>query len=483
MRKADEIVVRYAGLLELVAPLSHATPVSPELLKKIVKEKDEERMEVDRDVLRKFGLESLIEFDEHGNPKSAFAMPERTIQFWHRGRFREVFAVSGNAWRGIARRLTARYTLDVLGIDEAKLDLGVVQALFAGGVLAGNLSRRPARRGFVADLRRTVPLLDVFGGCINGFTLPGCLRVGFVVPLTRETLEVFYGAEWQAWLREEAGAPEELPGTDEIQAVRYLYTRCGHAEYETPAVDSGGRKSKDSLQQLYAIRVVPAGLRFGHWVGLVAPAGEGSVLCFEAAVALMLKAGMIGGKGAAGHGLFRGVYRRPDGTALDPDGCLAAYRSWLEANKEKVSDMLLRDICENLQYAVPEEIKRAVRIYKAGKEVFDEVLAGGSGVEVAGKLVDAGIAARVLDGNRDDLVAAALAGLDNLRKAVLKVPEDVRQYLGEADPAQLDIARISGGVEDTAAALKAARQSVAPLESWFANLKKTVRQKKAENQV
>lgn len=101
------------------------------------------------------------------------------------GTLAEVFAYSGNAWRGQLRDLCASYMIDKLSISSLPTDS--FHLLYSGGRIGGEqlIDLERAR-----EFRRVVPLLALFGGGVGNQILPGKLRVSNSYPACRETLRI-----------------------------------------------------------------------------------------------------------------------------------------------------------------------------------------------------------------------------------------------------------------------------------------------------
>lgn len=461
IEKAAVDNVFYTGVLYSLAPVAHAAPLSPETLRILKSTRQQERTEFTREALKAVGLESLL---REGQDKYEFAltMPARRIQFWYGSGVVSVFAVSGNAWRGIARRLVARFTLDALGLADSEVPLEVLRALFSGGALAKGLkSKPPSSASFSSELRAAVPPFDVFGGCLNSFMVPGTLRVGFVVPVTRETEKVIFAEEKFARVREIVRREREgiLPTAEGIKPYVYTYTRQRIAELLEEQEGDGSSRGQDKDQMVYAVEAVPAGLHFGHWVGLVGPAGEGSKLCLEAAIALLGKAGFLGGKGAAGHGLFAVRYWTGDGRLLDFDACLDAYRDWLHKNRDRARTMLVETIMKETGYLVPERVKKSLKVWIKCRDFLAD-----DGSSDAVKLGDFVAWLRENRYLREDVTEAGVsAKLKDLKRIVDGLSDAVKQGLAEVSDAE--IGSVASLVRRFGIQAESAKQAVRQLES------------------
>lgn len=454
--------VFYTGVLYALTPVVHAAPLSPETLRALKNARQEERTEFTRRALEAVKLESLL---REGQDEYEFAltMPARRIQFWCGEGVVSVFAISGNAWRAMARRLVARFTLDALGLADGEVPLEVLRALFSGGTLAKGLkSKPPSRADFSAELRATVPPFDVFGGCLNSFMVPGSLRVGFVAPVTQETERVLFSGERFARVRETVRREREeiLPTAEAIKPQVYTYTRQRIAELlEEQDGDGSSRRGQDKDQMVYAVEAVPAGLHFGHWVGLVGPAGEGSRLCLEAAIALLGRAGFLGGRGAVGHGLFAMRYWTDEGRPLDFDACLDAYRSWLQLNCDRAKTMLVETIMKETGYLVPERVKKSLKVWIRCRDLLAE-----DGESDALKVGEFAAWLRENRFLREDVAEASVsAGLKDLRRIVDGLSDAVKQGLAEVTEAE--ISSTASLVERFGIRAESAKQAVRQLES------------------
>lgn len=338
--------------------LSHASPWTAETVERFISEAEE--MEAVKNAARERGLTDLV-------PKRGFAKPGGITRYIYGtaaspdGAAREVmtWAVSGNLTRALLRRYIVRHTLDILGIPFCDLQPGVIQGLFSGGILKKGLTSLPVAPRFLAETRRWLPMVDVFGGVFNGVQIPGCLRCGFSIPVVQETLPAFFRDPDFGWVieaaREHYGGQMVAAGEPRKSRVA-SYTR----HYEIDAGGSAG--GEDGKSGLYVIQSVPAaGLCLGHSLRLVAPFGEMSEKCFLAALALLCEAGVIGGKGGIGYGFFTADYKRVNGGRaedLDLAAALREYESWAAANRDKIAE-ILKAMSDQFKYNVPESLRKS----------------------------------------------------------------------------------------------------------------------------
>lgn len=95
--------------------------------------------------------------------------------------------VSGNSLRGQLRRVAVRRMLADLDIRQGALPLPLYHLLFSGGSIAKGDTKAPLQITKINALRAELPLLGLWGGTLDGTILPGCLRVGWIMPVCSET--------------------------------------------------------------------------------------------------------------------------------------------------------------------------------------------------------------------------------------------------------------------------------------------------------
>lgn len=88
----------------------------------------------------------------------------------------QIPVISGNALRGVMRRLLAREYLQALGYKDDKFYITIAN----GGALNKSVDAyiRPQK---IAEICETFPILSAFGSACYSFMLPGKLNMGFAV--------------------------------------------------------------------------------------------------------------------------------------------------------------------------------------------------------------------------------------------------------------------------------------------------------------
>lgn len=270
------------------------------------------------------------------------------------GSISEVPAVSGNGIRGLTRRVFIDRTLAALDAYNL-LDRHVAYFLLAGGATdAGTASIGGPE--FRKELRENLPFVDLLGGSLRGCFLPGRLRVGFMVPVTRETCEADpIATEYGSF------DPERLPSlldlNDAVSNRVIRLTRYDEGIFTPDEEEAGGepaardeegaegqqaRKRRASGRMIYTGEAIPINTVFTHYFTLEwAP--EPTVNAFWAFVDCFVERGEVGGWHAKGCGRVELKYFDP-ATKQDITTSIkekaAAYWQYLKDNKEGIRDYL-----------------------------------------------------------------------------------------------------------------------------------------------
>lgn len=194
--------------------------------------------------------------------------------------------ISGNAFRGVLRRLGEELLRDVLQYEQ-ELPLAVAHTLRNGGAIVKS-STEPLTGRRLHELRELVPQISVFGGAIGAAPISGCLKVGHVVPIVSEALPI---------LRFDYG--DVLPGRFDIESLE-SYSHLDDVARDRAADDANTGSGRSPLMR-YDVETFAAGTRMESWVQL----DRGSPLdhAFTAAVLdEFISRGWLGGRTAIGHG-------------------------------------------------------------------------------------------------------------------------------------------------------------------------------------
>jgi hypothetical protein len=243
----------------------------------------------------------------------------RSITHWDPGEQRHVRLpfVSGNAIRGVLRRLVMRDLLTRLNWGEPPAKL--YHALFAGGVLeSGDDETGVIDLDFRRRVRSACPPIGALGCSVANQMIPSCLRVRHAFPVC---------AEYRSYL------PDRLRADPRADHSVRTFTDVAFATRrddlrEERAADEQARQMKVDFETF-----VP-GTLFAHGFTLVEPS-ELEAACLAHAVALWAEQPFIGGKAGSGYGQVRVTYEG----LPDPTPYLDYLGSAGEAVREVLSEL------------------------------------------------------------------------------------------------------------------------------------------------
>lgn len=214
--------------------------------------------------------------------------------------------VSGNALRGILRRIVMRDLLARCELDRASVEPGKWDRLYAAIANGGHLERAEKRvdPDAIRALRDALPPLSVFGAALYSWLLAGHMSVGFLWLVCRESVE---GGLIEDDGREDCrrGAEEMV---EEVSLVRHV-----DREDQSPEL-SGVTPMPTTVEAIAAGSRLRSSIRFAAHASEV----ERSAVAYGLA---RLEQGSIGGKGGAGFGRVT--------VRVDGDADVAPYSAWL----------------------------------------------------------------------------------------------------------------------------------------------------------
>lgn len=216
-----------------------------------------------------------------------------TITYLRRERFilsnntqEDIPVISGNAWRGLLRDVAADLWWERVG--SPKMTLAVVHALWSGGALA-KVAGQTLTGSRLASIRKAVPVVGIFGTAGGGRIIDGCLQVGKMVPICKETSHIV-PKEFQE---------KDLPSFWDITQIEY-YSRNAL----TPkSIGENRKKEEDETfdPMRFGVETFIAGTRFYTWFALAHPSIDEKNFFFEA-LSAYLNAPKVGGMNKIGHG-------------------------------------------------------------------------------------------------------------------------------------------------------------------------------------
>lgn len=196
------------------------------------------------------------------------------------GEITSIPLVSGNGLRGRLRRVGEELTRQALGYEN-QLTIAAAAALRSGGALV-KTTGEPISGQALAQLRKLVPMIGVFGAAGAGRLIDGCLQVGKLIPIATETIDLISGAN-------AAKARLSVEDLTEIET----YARIGEAH-----------ETSDGSPMQFRIETFRAGTVFDVWLNLTHPTpAEASF--FADVLASYCENASVAGRSSIGHGRLR----------------------------------------------------------------------------------------------------------------------------------------------------------------------------------
>ncbi len=241
--------------------------------------------------------------------RERFVMPDNTTE--------DIPVVSGNAWRGLLRRVSADLWWEAVG--RPKLTIAVTHAIWSGGALAKSVGV-PLTGTRLLRLREVCPPVGLFGAAGGGRIMDGCVQVGKLIPICQETRHIL----------PDGYALDDLPSIWDLTQIEY------YSKIPTDSRDKDSRDTEESdyTPMRYGYETFVAGTRFHTTLGATWATPVEAALLVDA-LAEYGKAAHVGGLGRSGHGELRLNLELVKGeneiTAL-PD-----WRASVQGNKDLLS--------------------------------------------------------------------------------------------------------------------------------------------------
>lgn len=205
---------------------------------------------------------------------------------------RDIPVVSGNAVRGVLRDTGARLTWEAL--NRPILPVPVMHALWAGGSLV-KAKTAPLTGQRLADLRRMVAHVAVFGAAGGGRIIDGSLTVGKLVPACTQTAHVL-----PDFMRERDGGAG-LPDIHDLLQIEW-YSRIPDGDRTTAVIgDVAPEVDLDAGLMRYGAETFIAGTQF-HTLLALTNVTDTEREFFTDLLADWLPHASVGAKTGRGHG-------------------------------------------------------------------------------------------------------------------------------------------------------------------------------------
>lgn len=226
------------------------------------------------------------------------------------GNVEAVPVISGNSIRGVLRDVGMKDMLVKLGYGVNEdgslrgLSLNAFYFFFSGGALSSTGSDGLNIERY-RELKKSIPLVGVFGGASGNAIMPGKLKVNKMIPICRETAhllpEQYVNASMQSiwdycqtemYTRKDDEKNDKVRNLIAADDMNLLFGGTDKKEIT---------KSSTAQQMMYHTETFAAGTQFYWKITLEDP----TELEFEAFIQTMVvysRAAYIGGKSATGHG-------------------------------------------------------------------------------------------------------------------------------------------------------------------------------------
>jgi hypothetical protein len=263
-------------------------------------------------------LKLLSPLMHYGDERMGTMQIARCMKFEYDGEFIDIPVYSGNAFRGIMRRIAMRDFLEKIGIAEEGISPKLYYLLFTGGTLTGG--GRFCEIGEKREMRRLCPPLSLFGSAIGDQIPEGKMKVGIFKPICKETEDY-------------TGKHSDISFYDMLEEI--FYTRRDDLKSTNCDLiqDSEDKKDKkeNPVQMKYDMQALSAGAKLISSI-VIENSNDIEESCLESIIDKFKEMPYIGGKSATGHGEVEITYENSKGSSL--------YYDYLEQNKDEIRDWL-----------------------------------------------------------------------------------------------------------------------------------------------
>ena len=260
----------------------------------------------------------------------------------------DVPVVSGNSLRGIGRRHFTQHTLEeVLELDLSEITKDIWAAnsrakncrylsllFYKGGVSPDGMKPKPSRAGAYEEATRALPFLDLLGGVYGAHHIEGCMKVGFLVPCTVETQEIYVEKE-----------EDRVKGLITLEQLRKGIKTILQV-HSSLHMDQMEPHDGEKRAMPWKTIALPAGTEF-YFHASCDTKHPATVLAFHAFVGILAQHGFIGGANGSGYG--RVLYNLKDFNIAES---IRAYDEYLESHREEIVEGL-RIVARDFKFEPP----------------------------------------------------------------------------------------------------------------------------------
>lgn len=265
-------------------------------------------------------LKLMAPLSHFGDERLGTMQIARTMKFLYEGEFIDVPVYTGNAFRGILRRIAMKDFLEKISISEEGISAKLYHLLFTGGALTAG--SRYTEVGEKRKMRTLCPPLALFGSAIGSQIPEGKLKVGIFKPVCKE-LEDFTGIK------------SNISIFDMLE--ENFYTRKDDLKSKDYNI-TDETTNDNAVQMKYEQQNLSAGTNLVSTI-ILENDTDIEASCLKAILNKFDEMPFIGGKSAVGHGEVK------MSNNLDAD--INLYYSYLEENKEEIRTYI-RELEANL---------------------------------------------------------------------------------------------------------------------------------------
>lgn len=273
----------------------------------------------------------------------------------------DVPVISGNAVRGLGRRLLFDTMVDALGgrqeveeyLPSKAADKRMVwYFLRVGGATEKGVKVMSTDYKSYIELQDKIPTLALFGGSFQGHPFESKCRIGFMIAITQETKRFFEdamgGANSPGWRMIEETAEEffggkVFPDSTAFSVTGNIYTGNNSSEIRYSRMKELGIEEGVKEAGIYGVEVMPVGTQFGQ-LSVLTSDEEPMKLAFRALFSLIQKRGVLGGMSSKGHGMVKIRY-----LGVEPDKDVKLFVEYCKDHEKEIKDAI-KSIPDVLRY-------------------------------------------------------------------------------------------------------------------------------------
>lgn len=266
-----------------------------------------------------------------------------------------LYCVSGNAMRGLGRRLMFHHTLDLLELNfeeilpqYSDIERRYIVNLFENGGSTPKGSH--ATVGIPAkvydEILERLPMLDLLGGVYITHHFNSSCSVGNLILRTKETQKLFTEHK----MFEDT---ETVPSLLDVHVDTVRHTKMRSVQdasaYPDKLADETTKKNLKSAA-IFGMDVLPAGATFYWRTALKGTPNEGTLIAYHAFLALIARYGSIGSMAAKGYGMVNYTFT----DSFDVKDAIKEYDAYNLAHKDDIIEGI-QTLAKDFKYVLKTE--------------------------------------------------------------------------------------------------------------------------------